>query len=168
MRKKINLFLALLLLATQAHAVCPVCTIAAIAGVGILRFLGVSDLITGMWVGALIVSSSLWLADWLSKKNKKFRHMELTITILMYAIYIIPMYSAGLMNNPGERFFGMDDLLFGIAVGSVVFIAGVAFDKYLRSINSGKAAFFYQKVVIPISAITVASIAAELILLIYS
>ena len=167
MKKKILLLATIFfMLSTQAYAVCPLCTVAAVAGVGILRILGVSDLITGLWLGALIISSALWLSDWLSRKNKRFRHMEIAITILMYIMFIVPLYTAGLMNNPVNRFYGMDELLFGIAIGSIVFTGGVAFDKYLRSINNGKTAFAYQKVVIPISFIIVASICAQLILMI--
>jgi len=35
---------------------CPVCTIAVTAGVGLSRWLGVDDLISGLWVGGLLVS----------------------------------------------------------------------------------------------------------------
>ena len=45
-----------LLFAKQALAVCPICTIAVGAGVGLSRYFGVDDAITGLWVGGLIVS----------------------------------------------------------------------------------------------------------------
>jgi hypothetical protein len=34
--------------------VCPVCTIAVAGGVGLCRYLGIDDLISGSWIGALL------------------------------------------------------------------------------------------------------------------
>ena len=42
--------------AGKALALCPVCAIAVGAGIGVSRWLGVDDTITGVWVGGLIVS----------------------------------------------------------------------------------------------------------------
>jgi hypothetical protein len=36
--------------------VCPVCTIAVAGGVGLCRYLGIDDLISGAWIGALLFS----------------------------------------------------------------------------------------------------------------
>src|SRR3972149_11759116 len=55
----------------EAHAVCPVCTIAVGAGLGISRWLGIDDAVSGVWVGGIILSSSFWLLDWLVKKKIK-------------------------------------------------------------------------------------------------
>lgn len=39
-------------LTAKAQAVCPVCTVAVGTGVGLSRWLGVDDTITGLWLGA--------------------------------------------------------------------------------------------------------------------
>lgn len=54
------LILAFLLFGVQVQAVCPVCTVAVGAGVGFSRYLGIDDTIAGLWIGALIVSVSMW------------------------------------------------------------------------------------------------------------
>ena len=68
--------------------VCPVCTVAVGAGVGILRGLGVDDVITGLWFGALIVSSIMWFINWLNKKNIHFLFRKILVIIIFYAIFI--------------------------------------------------------------------------------
>lgn len=37
-------------------AQCPVCTVAIGVGVGLCRYLGIDDLITGLWIGALLLA----------------------------------------------------------------------------------------------------------------
>ena len=61
-----------LFMAKTSLAVCPVCTVAVGAGVGLSRWLGVDDLITGTWIGGLLVSMIWWTIDWLNKKNIRF------------------------------------------------------------------------------------------------
>jgi len=72
--KKLLLLLGLLALfafPTPARAVCPICTVAVGAGLGISRWIGIDDSVTGVWVGGLILSSGLWMADWVKKKGWK-------------------------------------------------------------------------------------------------
>ena len=167
MKRQIILAAILLLMAAQsASAVCPVCTVAVIAGVGLLRVWGVDDLISGIWIGALVISSSLWLLDYLNKKKKKFKYMGPATTLIMYVLFLVPMYYAGLLGNSTGTIFGLDRLLVGIIIGSVFFLGGTGFDNYLRSLNEGKVLFFYQKVILPMTFIIVASIITQLILMI--
>jgi len=53
MKKILISFLSVLVIfnTNQVFAVCPVCTVAAGAGVGLSRWLGIDDIIIGLWVG---------------------------------------------------------------------------------------------------------------------
>jgi hypothetical protein len=42
-----------LFFAETASAICPLCTIAVGAGVGLSRWIGVDDAVTGLWIGGL-------------------------------------------------------------------------------------------------------------------
>ncbi len=53
--------------------------------------------------------------------------------------------------------YGIDRLLFGIIIGSIVFILAVSFDKMLRKIN-GKQLFPFEKVVFPVVSIIIISV----------
>jgi hypothetical protein len=141
-----------------AQPVCPVCTLAVAGGVGLCRYLGISDMISGTWIGALIICLIMWTLKWFNKKNIRFKLRDPIITVLFYAFIIIPLYWMGIMGNPNNRYLGMDKLLFGIISGSLVFIMALFVDNALRKKNGGKAYFPFQKVVIPILFLILASL----------
>lgn len=149
--------------------VCPVCTVAVGAGVGFLREFGVNDIITGIWFGALIVSSIAWMIDYLNRKNIHFLFRKILVIVLFYGIFIIPLYywkigETTLMGNPDNVIFGIDKILFGVIIGTFIFISAILSDIYLRKINEGKHIVIYQKVIIPLVFLIIASIIAELLI----
>ena len=73
-----------LLFVNEVDAVCPVCTVAVIGGLGLSRWLGIDDAITGIWIGGLIISLSLWFTDWLYKKYKKIEKYDKRIIIILF------------------------------------------------------------------------------------
>lgn len=148
-----------LLVNNLVYSVCPVCSIAVGAGVELTRILGVDDLITGIWIGGLIVSISFWLSDWLRNKNflKPFIR-EVFSLILLYSLTIPFLYWQNLIGLEQNIFFGVDKIIFGIIVGSGVFLLGVLGDKFLRKINKGKVLIYYQKVILPILFLSIISL----------
>jgi len=147
-----------LALALPARAICPVCTIAIGAGVGFSRWLGVDDLISGTWVGALVVSIIFWTASWFNKKNIRFKFQYPVLAILIYAITIIPLYFTGIVGHLFNKFCGVDKLMFGIVSGSIVFTFGVLLHQFLKKRNQGKSYFAFQKVVIPLVLLIITSV----------
>ena len=111
-----------LLVAFPANAVCPVCTVAVGVGLGFSRWLGIDDLISGVWIGGLIVSLIIWSLNWLNKKQIKFKLSWLAISILFYGLTIIPLYFSGIIGHPMNKFYGIDKILFGAIFGSLVFL----------------------------------------------
>jgi len=157
--KKILLFLSsifYLLSSTTAHAVCPVCTIAVGAGLGLSRYLGIDDSLSGLWVGGLILSAALWTADWLHKRGLKIKIRVINIVsiIAFYALTIIPLYYSGVIGHPYNTIYGMDKLLFGTIIGSLVFTLGISLDKIARK-KYGRQFFVYQKVVFPVVSLII-------------
>ena len=54
MKKILSISVFILLISSRvAHAVCPVCTVAVGAGLGLAEWLGIDDSISGLWIGAL-------------------------------------------------------------------------------------------------------------------
>jgi len=152
-----------LLLAKQALAVCPICTIAVGAGVGLSRWLGIDDTITGLWIGGLIVSMITWTENWLEKKNIHFKGRIFVNILAYYALIIIPLFYSGIIGHPQNKlfyFFGfnIDKLLFGIIAGSLAFWFGASWYYHLKEKNNGHAYFPFQKVVMPISPLIILSI----------
>lgn len=162
--KKILIFLSsiflpstfYLLSSTTAHAVCPVCTVAVGAGLGLSRYFGIDDSLSGIWVGGLILSTALWTADWLHKRGLKIKIRVINVisVIAFFALTIIPLYYSGIIGHPYNTIYGMDKLLFGTIIGSLVFILGINLDKLARK-KYGKQFFVYQKVVFPVVSLII-------------
>lgn len=141
---------SLLLFAHFASAICAVCTAAVGSFAGLSRWFGVDDIITGIWLGGLTVSTALWLISWLDKKNIKFAFSKILIFVLCYAGIILSLYSARIIGSPYSTIFGIDKLVAGIVVGSAAFPAGVLAHISLKRKNGNKVYFPFQGVVIPI------------------
>jgi hypothetical protein len=161
------LFMALasLLLPQTALAVCPVCTLAVGAGLGLSRFLGVDDTISGVWIGGLILSSSFWLLDWLKKKSPKFLiiNYKLLIIFAMYALILGPLAWTEIIGHPFNRLWGIDKLIVGTAFGSLAFWLSLWLDKKVRKMR-GKQLFNYQKIVFPVGLLLLSSILVWIII----
>jgi len=140
----------LLLFAPSVYAVCPACTVAVGAGVGLSRWLGIDDTITGLWIGGFLISSSLWLDSYLEGKKIKFPRRTFALVLVFYLVTVFPLYFTGIIGHPYNKIWGIDKLIFGTGIGSVLFLLSIFLDKYLRTKNSGRVYFYYQKVVLPV------------------
>jgi len=138
--------------------VCPICTIAVAGGVGLCRYLGIDDLISGAWIGALLFSLFLWTIEWLNKKKIKFLFRKPLVFIFWYGLTIFPLMKIGIIGHPQNKFLGIDKLIFGIFSGTVVFLLSILFENYLRKKNQDKAYFKFQKVLIPILFLIILSL----------
>jgi len=161
--KIINLFLWLLfailfVFPDRAFAFCPVCTIAVGAGVGLSRYFGVDDTITGLWVGALVVSMIMWTINWLNTKKIKFIGRKIIITLAYYGFIVIPFFYTGIMGHPLNKIWGVDKLLVGIIIGSIFFFIFGQGYQYMKKRNNDKAYFPFQKVVMPVSPLIILTI----------
>lgn len=141
---------------------CPVCTITVAGGLGLSRWLGIDDVITGIWVGALILSTSFWIIREVEKKIKRDWINNLII-ISMYLLTLIPLKYAGVIGHPTNQIFKVDKLVFGTVIGSLVFLAGIWADKKERKIK-GKQLFSFQKVVFPVAFLAIISLLAYFLL----
>lgn len=165
MNKKITQALVLVaivlpLTALTAQAVCPVCTIAIAAGLGLSRWLGIDDLITGTWLGALVLAGLLWYNNSLIRKNKTANQILIrdAIGLALVGLFgIWPLYYFKIIGDPLRKIWGVDKLLVGMVVGLAVFGLAQIIDKLLRIKKAGKALFPYQKVIIPLTLLLITS-----------
>lgn len=157
MKKIIILTIFLFLLAGKAEAVCPVCVVAVSSGVGLCRWLGVDDLISGVWIGGLTVSIIMWSLNWLKNKKINFKFPVFVVSIIAYLFVFFPLYIFEIIGHPSNTFWGVDKLLFGIIAGSLVFIFSDWLHNFLKEKNGGKSFFPYQKVAVPLACLAVIS-----------
>jgi hypothetical protein len=148
-----------ILLPPISHAVCPICTVAVIGGLGLSRYLGIDDAVSGIWIGGLIISSAFWFADWIQKKKPILHtayYILLSVTLMVLFVFI-PLHYSGITGHPFNKILGIDKLIFGSIVGAITFLLGVFADKKVREVK-GHQLFIYQKVVFPISALVISSL----------
>jgi len=151
-------FSLLHLIFTKAtYAVCPICTVAVAAGLGLSRYLGIDDAVSSIWIGGLILSVSFWSINWLTKKKVNFKYRNSLVFLFWYGLTLVPLQLTGIMGHPFNTILGIDKILFGTAVGSVFFLLGIWADKKVRE-KRGKQLFLYQKVVFPVVALAIISL----------
>ena len=147
----------MLMLINKAYAFCPLCTIIAGVGIGLSRYLGIDDTITGIWIGAVIVSMGMWTGKMLKKQHNKFPLPTLSILLSLYLITILPLYWTNMIGLYRNTLWHIDKLILGIIVGSIIFLLGVIVDVALRATNDCKVYFYFQKVIVPTSLLIIAS-----------
>ncbi|MGE5298233.1 MAG: hypothetical protein ACM3KM_03655 [Acidobacteriaceae bacterium] len=165
MKKNIVLFISFLGLffAKSVSAVCPVCTVAVVAGVGLSRWLGIDDTISGTWIGGLTVSLIFWTLNWLNKKNYNFPAKEFLTIVGYYALIVVPLFFTDVIGHPLNKLWGVDKILLGIIAGSVSFFAATTLYEWMKRRHDGRAYFPYQKVAMPIASLLIFSLAFYLL-----
>jgi hypothetical protein len=136
-----------------ASAQCPICVIGAAAGIEVARFFGVDDLITGVWVGALIFAFTLWM-DSIIKTRPKWKRWRVPIAIAIVVLSYVSLYLAGFYN--GTMISGINRLLLGDILGSIVLVLSVfVVNEELKKRN---VKFPFRGVILVLGALTILSI----------
>lgn len=147
-----------LLTINSACAVCPLCVVAVGGGVGLSRFLGIDDTVSGVWFGGLIVSLGLWFSDLLTKKKINIPAKKFLSLATSALLVILPLFWTKTIGIAGNTLFGIDKLILGMIFGVISFVLAVLTDKFLQKINRGKVVIYYQKVIIPLLYLVVLSL----------
>lgn len=157
-KKLIIILLLNILVINITYAICPLCTVAVGAGVGITHWLGIDDTVTGLWIGGFIASLIMWTIYWLDGKNIHFKGRKIIITLAYYLIIIVPLYPLNIIGQPLNILWGIDKLLLGIILGSIAFFIGSIGYAYLKKRNNNQPYFPFQKVVMPVAPLIILSI----------
>src|SRR3989344_34425 len=148
--------LSLIIIMPGVMAHCPLCTAATIVGVGVTRSLGWDDSIVGVFVGAMIVSSALWVNNIFKRRNvggNAFLRIG-SITVATFALTILSFYFAGLFGPANTyRIFGMEKIIFGTISGAVVSFATFFASNEIKKRNEGRVLFNYQTMVLTLGTL---------------
>lgn len=150
---------------STAKAICPICVVAVGAGLGLSRWLGVDDVVSSVWIGALLVSTILWTLIEMKKRGWSFPFDAVVISLAYYLLTFIPLYYSGIVGHPLNKIFGIDKIVFGTAVGTLIFLLSYFLHIYLKKKNNGKSFFPFQKVVIPLVVLILTSLFLYLLLI---
>ena len=155
--------IAAIMFVPMAMAVCPVCTVAVGAGLEGMRLLGVDDVITGIWAGALTLSIFLWTVGWLKKRGVKNAFLQIGLPFIIYYGLLAAVYALPGVEFGATTVWGIDKFLLGIIVGTIAFYLGARWYVRIKRKNGGHAQFAFQKVVVPLSFLVVVTIVFWLI-----
>lgn len=157
--KKLLGFLLLLSPSTVlANPACPVCTVAIGAALPITRRMGVPDAVMGLWVGALLAIFGYWIIKFMDARGWRFWGRNALVLVLSIAtigfaylgqVAYTPCTYMGVLN--------IDPLLFGTILGAILFILTEKAYDWMKAKNGGHAHFPFEKVVLPIVVLAIAS-----------
>jgi len=158
--KLISVFLLFILsiIGSNVLAACPVCAVAVGTGIGMAQYIGVDDVISGIWIGGLIVSLIAWTIKWLDDKNIHFYGRKILITAFYYASTIVPLHLQKITGHELNKLWGFDKILLGMFFGSLVFFISILFCNYLRQHNNNKSYFVFQKITTTVLALIILSV----------
>jgi len=152
-----SLLATVLLPTAKALAFCPVCVVAVAGGVGLSRWLGVDDTITGLWIGGLLVAMAGWTNNYLAKKKISFGGIKVLVPVAYYVLVVGPLYRSEIIGHPLNKFWGIDKLILGIAIGSVFLLLGMWLYEILKKKNNGHAHFPFEKIILAVSPLIILS-----------
>lgn len=146
----ITTFTLLSFVSNIAYAVCPLCTVAVGAGLGVSHWFGVDDVISGLWIGGFTMSLVTWTINWLNQKKIHFKGRKILITTIYYILIIASLSVGNIIGSPLNTLWGIDKLILGIIIGSITFLSGYICYTLIKK-RQGHAHFPFQKVVMPVA-----------------
>ena len=143
--------------AKVVYAHCPLCVAGAAVGITLTRWVGVDDLITGIWIGGLLGSLSFWFSRILGQKNSIYfsRLMVIFVYILVFILTLWSFFKFNLIIRM-DKILGYDKLTFGMFLGNVVFYLVDVLNSVIKMKN-GKSLFPYQSIVFSLGSMIIMS-----------
>ncbi len=139
----------------MANPACAVCTVAMGAFLGISRTLGISDVATGVWIGALILMTYYFTIKFIEYKKWTFKFYKIfwgLITLLLVPVmYEFVPYKL-------NTYFGIDAFLISMIAGAFTFWLSQVLYQYMKAKNNNHAHFPFEKVVLAVAFLLITSI----------
>lgn len=131
-----------------SEATCPACTVATAGAVGLCRWLKIDDLLSGIWIGAFLISFSFWLSSFLKKREVFIPFQSFFVLFFIYFLTIYSFYYFNIIGNSLNKIYYFDRLLVGIFSGTLCLELSLNFHRFLKKKNEDKSFFPFQKIVI--------------------
>ena len=142
-----------------ANPACIVCTVAIGATLSVARKLGVNDNVIGLWLGAILILLGYWTIWWFDKKGWHFWGRDPFLILFSFSL-IGGIYIKDLTYTPQviAYVFYLDQFLFAGIIGGLIYIFSQKFYAFLKKRNGGHAHFPFEKVVLPLGLLVLASV----------
>ncbi len=158
MKKLIGFLAAMLPMSVMANPACPICTVAIGAALPITRRMGVPDAVVGVWVGAFLAIMGYWIIKFMDGRGWRFAGRN--ALVLALSVATIGFAYVGTVTYSPCLYFGViriDPLLLGTLIGAALFIVTEKLYDWMKEKNGGHAHFPFEKVVLPVIALAIAS-----------
>ena len=125
MRPRVIFYFLLAIASTLsvAQAFCP-CIVAAAAGIALARYFGINDIVTGLWVGAMIISTGIWTEDELKKylrRRNRYSNYARTKKLAIHLALVYGITAASVVLLWYFNYFdGFSVLVYGARVNSLL------------------------------------------------
>lgn len=149
-----------LVIPRAASAQCPVCVVTVGGGMLIAKKLGIDDFLVSIWISALNVAVSFWIANGMRDRalRPKILHNPWLMSVLMLAMTLSYFWFTDQIGVASNQLLGLDKILFGQTVGTLAMFLGNFIYGYTKYKNDNKAIFPYSKVVFPFSAVLITTL----------
>lgn len=156
--KKIAYILPFLLLwPIKTFAFCPLCVVATGFAVGLVRWLGVDDIIVGLWVGAFGLSMALLLGNFLVRKGASKKISLPAAITLVLASMLASLYLGGFLKVP-NKIFGIEKIIFGMIIGILMMIMAPFINNLIKKLNRDENLISHQKMLVALALLGASSI----------
>lgn len=106
----------------------------------------------------MLKSYAFLTKNWLEKRKIAFYGCGMVLAVFYYVATIWPLCISNIIGHQLNKLWGIDKILLGILVGSLVFIIGAASYDQLKKHNHNRAYFPFQKVVMPVLLLIILSV----------
>lgn len=139
----------------EAH--CPLCTVGAVAAAGGAAWLGVNNMVIGLFIGAFAVSTGWWVSNLIKKKYIPYQ--KPIIILVSYITTILPIsklipsiypFYISLIGNYGSmlnRTYIVNLFVIGTVIGGIIVSAAPTISKKITALRQGKI-LPYQGVIV--------------------
>lgn len=143
--------LIFIILAKQSYAFCPACLIGTGIGFGLYYFLTKDIFITGIFLGAFIISLLIWIINLFTKKIKINIYLKNIIIIIIFIILIILLFNTLFFRITHDVVY----LSFSTVYGGLSLLIITASTSYLQKKLTSKKTKLYAKLLIIASLIII-------------
>lgn len=133
-----------------------ICALGSASASLITKYLGISDLIFGIWIGALNLIFTIATIDYLNKKKIKFLFRKPLIFLIYSLSVLLPLYYFNVVDI-SNKILGIDKIIWGFSIGNIALGCGYLLNDFLVRKNNGKVYFKFQKSIIPLSILLILS-----------
>lgn len=149
---------------TSVGAQCPVCIVTVGGGMLIAQKLGIDDLLVSIWISALNVAISFWMAPKFKIKLPVLKYLNnghiLAIVLLLTTLYYFQF--TGQMGHSTNKLLGIDKILFGQLLGTFAMMTANHGYQFIKK-KFGRTPFPYAKVVFPFGLVLLTTLIFKLV-----